>query len=47
MFDVFLFATYETEALSNCAILLQECKKPVIHSNIKNHTESCSGEKEF
>ena len=29
------------------ALLLQECKKPVIHSNIKNRTETCSGEKEF
>lgn len=30
-----------------CALLLQECKKPVIHSNIKSCTESCSGKRNF
>lgn len=30
-----------------CASLLQECKEPVTHSNIKSCTEPCSGKRNF
>lgn len=30
-----------------CALFLQECKKPVMHSSNKSCAEPCSGEKDF